>query len=69
MMNFATMSFAVVPGVMVGVMGPALGVIAAVAFTGLAYGFAVIGYAALHRNDRPDRGSRVPALRPARHAA
>ena len=35
---------------MVGVMGPALGVIAALAFTGAAYGFAGIGYAALHRN-------------------
>lgn len=69
MMNFAMMSVDVVPGVMVGVMGPALGVIAAVAFTGLAYGFAVLGYAALHRNDRPHRSSRVPALRPARHAA
>ncbi|MBM4242779.1 MAG: hypothetical protein FJ148_03045 [Deltaproteobacteria bacterium] len=69
MMNFAMMSYDVVPGVMVGVMGPALGVMAAVAFSGVAYGFAVLAHAALHRTDRPDSSARVLQLRPARHAA
>lgn len=70
MMNFAMMSFDVVPGVMVGVLGPVVGVITAAAFAGVAYGFAVLGYAALHRNDRPTAGNaRVAPAAPASPAA
>lgn len=69
MMELAMMNFDVAPGVMVGVMGPLLGVIGAMVFTGVAYGFAVLGYAAVHRNDRPTRRTRVTTLEPARHAA
>jgi len=69
MMNFAMMSYDVVPGVMVGVTGPALAAMAAVAFGGVAYGFGVLARAALHRTDRPGQSARVLALRPAPHAA
>ena len=66
MMNLAMMSFDVVPGVMVGVLGPVVGVITAAAFAGVAYGFAVLGYAALHRNERPTGGrARVAPVAPA----
>ena len=70
MMNLAMMSFDVVPGVMVGVLGPVVGVITAAAFAGVAYGFAVLAYAALHRNDRPTGGNaRVAPAAPSRPAA
>ncbi len=58
MMNLAMMSFDVVPGVMVGVMSPALGVLAAFAFAAVTYGFATLAAAALHRPYDPTRPTR-----------
>lgn len=55
MMNLATMSLDVVPGVMTSVAGPVLGVITAIAFAGVAYGFVAIALAALHRDGRTPR--------------
>lgn len=60
MMNFATMSFDVVPGVMIGVLGPALGVLAAFAFAAVTYGFATLAAAALRQPDRPAHDAPAP---------
>ena len=64
MMNLAMMSFDVVPGVMVGVMGPALGVLAAIAFSAVAYGFAALAAAALRRPERPTTRAVAAPLTP-----
>jgi hypothetical protein len=66
MMNFAMMSFDVVPGVMVGVMSPALGVLAALAFCAVTYGFATLAAAALRRPDRPTHDAPVTPVGPVR---
>lgn len=62
MTNLATMTFDVVPGVMVGVLGPALGVIAAVALCAMTYGFATLAAASLRRPDRPTHEGVVPPV-------
>ena len=64
MMNLAMMSFDVVPGVMVGVLSPALGIVAALAFSAVAYGFATLAAAALRRPDRPTRDAVAAPLTP-----
>jgi hypothetical protein len=72
MMNLAmtnlAMSFDVVPGVLVGVMGPALGIIAAFAIAAVTYGFAALAASALRPTDRPTPAAPVAPAGPAARA-
>lgn len=62
--NVATVSVAADPGVIVGVLGPVLGVMAAMVFASLTYGFIAIGAAALHRTAPPSGDSRPAPVQP-----